>query len=41
MKIERQIYLDRLIARKHNGFVKIIITVGVIPFLLDKSILDA
>ena len=24
MKIERKVYLDRLIARKHNGFVKII-----------------
>ena len=24
MKIERKLYLDRLIARKHNGFVKII-----------------
>ncbi len=42
MSIARDSYVERLLARRMNGFVKVItgiIHVGVIPFMLDEAIL--
>ena len=41
-KIARDSYVETLLARRMNGFVKVItgiIHIGVIPFMLDETIL--
>ncbi|MEE0838967.1 MAG: hypothetical protein U0L72_00250 [Acutalibacteraceae bacterium] len=40
MGIKRDLYLNKLIARKQNGFIKVICKMGVKEFLLNENSLE-